>query len=271
VRIVQLALATLVTTFALAAAGAPAADKWDFWESNAPDSAGVVDHSLWQQVLDTYLRKSADGINRFAYRQVSGEGAQALDDYLQQMGQIDPRGYSAAEQQAYWINLYNALTVDLVLKYPKKKTILRMGEKFFSVGPWDDKVFTLAGQSLTLNDIEHRILRPIFGDHRVHYAVNCASIGCPNLAAQAYTGAQLESQLMQQERDYLSHERGVTFDRKGRLQLSQIYEWYGDDFGADERGVVAHLAERHPVLAERLASYSGKVRYDYDWDLNGID
>ena len=143
-----------------------------------------------------------------------------------------------------------------------------MGERFFAVGPWDDEVFEVAGKDVTLNDIEHRILRPIFQDQRVHYAVNCASIGCPNLGKTAFAAAELDAQLTAAEAGYINHERGVTIDSKGRVKLSQIFEWYVDDFAEDEEGLLAYLAERHETLADTLESYDGKVKYDYDWDLN---
>lgn len=250
---------------------APVPDKWAFWDRAEPLSTAVIEHSLWQQVLDSYLKVGDDGINRFAYSSVDETGEHRLSTYLQQMAAIDPRTYNRAEQQAYWINVYNALTVAVVLKYPNRSSILRMGERFFSIGPWDDTIYAVVGQSLTLNDIEHRILRPIFKDHRVHYAVNCASIGCPNLAVDAFTGAELEVQLAQREREYIHHPRGVTFDRRGHLQLSRIYQWYSDDFAANEAQLIAHLAERHQTLGAKLAAYSGKIIYDYDWDLNGAD
>jgi len=237
-----LALTSALTLFTPALSAAPAPEAWEIWDKADNSSEAVIDHSLWQAVLDSHLKPSADA-----------------------------RNYNAAEQQAYWINVYNAVTVNEVLKYPSKNSILRMGERFFSVGPWDDKVFEVAGEELTLNDIEHRILRPIFKDHRVHYAVNCASIGCPNLGAVAFSGAELETQLANQERDYLNHPRGLTFDKKGRLQLSQIYEWYGSDFAEDEKALVAHLAERHATLGDKLKTYTGDVNYDYDWDLNSAE
>ena len=137
--------------------------------------------------------------------------------------------------------------------------------------PWDDKIYQVAGEDLTLNDIEHRILRPIYNDQRVHYAVNCASIGCPNLGAKVFTGATLDEQLDAGEQDYLSHDRGVTFTSKGRLKLSQIFEWYGGDFADDENGVVAYIAEHHPTLGDKIKAYSGKVKYAYDWDLNAAN
>ena len=184
------------------------------------------------------------------------------------MAKIDPREYNKLEQQAYWINLYNALTVHVVVEHPKKKSILRMGKGFFSVGPWDDDVIEVAGQELTLNDIEHRILRPIYKDHRVHFAVNCASIGCPNLVDTAYSAETLDSQLSENEVDYINHPRGVTFDKKDRLQLSQLFEWYASDFGSDEKSVVEYLASHHKTLADKMKAYDGKIKYEYDWDLN---
>ena len=177
-----LVCATFLTLLAGVANAAPPPEKWALWDQIEVDSTATIDHSLWQAVLEKYVVESPDGINRFSYGAVAGEGREQLTGYLRAMAAIDPRDYNAAEQQAYWINLYNALTIDVVLKYPSKGSILRMGERFFAVGPWDDEVIEVAGEDLTLNDIEHRILRPIFKDHRVHYAVNCASIGCPNLS-----------------------------------------------------------------------------------------
>jgi len=266
--VLSLVLGLVSAVFAPLSQAAPAPEPWSFWDSANAESEAVIDHSLWQAVLDGYLKASPDGINRFAYKDLGAAGSSQLDDYLAQMAQLDPRDYNVAEQQAYWINVYNALTVKEVLKYPKKKSILRMGDKFFAIGPWDDKIYEVAGEDLTLNDIEHRILRPIFKDQRVHYAVNCASIGCPNLAAKVFTGATLEVQLAAGEQDYLGHDRGVTFTSKGRLKLSQIFEWYGSDFADDEEGVVAYIAENHPTLGDKIKAYSGSVKYAYDWDLN---
>ena len=268
ILVLSLALSAISAVFAPSVQAAPAPEGWAFWDKADAESDAVIDHSLWQSVLDAHLSASPDGINRFAYKDLSAAGTSDLDKYLATMAQLDPREYNPVEQQAYWINVYNALTVKEVLKYPSKKSILRMGAKFFSIGPWDDKIYEVAGEDLTLNDIEHRILRPIFKDRRVHYAVNCASIGCPNLGLKVFTGAELDAQLASQEQDYLSHARGVRFTDKGNLKISQIFEWYGDDFADDEAGVVAYLAEFHPTLGDKLSSYSGKVKYDYDWDLN---
>ena len=254
--------------FSMTTQAAPKADLWPLWDQADAQSTQVVDHGKWQQFLDLYLHESPDGINRLAYEQVaSGDGAALLDAYIAETTSIDPRLLNKDEQIAYWVNMYNALTVKVVLQYPSKGSILRMGKKLFVFGPWDDKVATIAGEELTLNDIEHRILRPIWNDHRIHYAVNCASIGCPNLAKMAYTGANAESLLAEGERDYLQHERGITLKGR-RVTISQIFEWYGVDFGSNEQDVLRYLAQHHEGLAAVEDLSKLKVKYDYDWKLN---
>ena len=248
---------------------APAPEPWDLWDARVPENTARIDHSAWQGFLDLYLVAQPDGVNRVAYRRVTKDDRGRLQDYLDALSGIDPREYSSAEQMAYWINLYNALTVEVVLRYPKKRSILRMGEKLFSIGPWDDKLITVAGEEITLNDIEHRILRPVFRDHRIHYAVNCASISCPNLVAEAYTRENTERLLSENERDYINHERGLRFDQRGRLVLSQIYKWYLEDFGSDTQALVTYLSRHHATASDRLAGFSGRIKYDYDWALNG--
>jgi hypothetical protein len=229
------------------------------------------DHNRWQTLLDRYLVAAADGINRFRYQAVSNEDRTHLDDYLAALAALDPRGLERKDQMAYWINLYNAQTVRVVLNHPRKGSILRMGAGFFAVGPWDETLTEVAGQPLTLNDIEHRILRPIFEDHRIHFAVNCASIGCPNLSASAYRGTTLDAQLAEAETAYLNHPRGVSFDERGRLTISTIFKWYRGDFADSDEALLAYLAAHHRRLGAELSAYEGRIRYRYDWSLNRPD
>ncbi len=259
---------------AVSAHAAPKAELWPIWDQ-AGEQTGI-DHSQWQAVLNTHVSSDADGVNKVNYaalregdRKGEGKGNRSnLDQYIAYLSSLDPRVYTRDEQMAYWINFYNALTIQLVLNYPKKGSILRMGQRFFSIGPWDDAVATVAGESVTLNDIEHRILRPIWQDHRIHYAVNCASIGCPNLAQQAYQPNTLEAQLAAAESSYLTHPRGVSIDKR-TVTLSTIFKWYRSDFGATESDVLDYVSEHHAGL-RTLREDEGrvKVRYDYDWALN---
>jgi len=207
-------------------------------------------------------------INRFSYSRVSNTDKALLSGYLDDMQALDPRGYNRAVQKSYWVNLYNALTVDLVLDNYPTPSITKLGDKFFSFGPWDDKVATVNGQALTLNDIEHGILRPIWKDNRIHYAVNCASFSCPNLSKNAYNETNMDSLLSEAARNYVNHPRAVALTGS-TLTVSSIYKWYKDDFGGTNQSLLAHLVGyADEGLKEKLKNYQGKIEYDYDWALN---
>ena len=175
---------------------APDADLWDMWIIGDQRSTTVVDHSAWQQILNIYIRTDAsDGINRFDYGAVTDADRDRLQRYIERLTEIDPRKLKRIEQRAYWINLYNALTVDQILERYPVGSIKFIKGGFLNPGPWNEELIVVAGQDLTLNDIEHRILRPIWNDPRIHYALNCASLSCPNLSPQAYTAANTEELL----------------------------------------------------------------------------
>ncbi len=265
----------LLVTCALLACGAghaaPKLDLWVFWNQTDMQSKQTVDHAAWQTFIDRYLVTTEDGRALVRYRAVTDTDRQMLSAYLGRLASIAPRSLSRPEQFAYWINLYNALTVMVVLDHPGKKTIRRMGKGLFSNGPWDDALIQIEGKPVTLNDIEHRILRPIWQDRRIHFAVNCASTGCPNIADEVYTPENLERLLDAGERAYLEHPRGLLLTASGTLQLSSIFDWYQTDFAADQPGLLRYLGSVRTDLAESLSNFSGKVAYAYDWSLNSAD
>jgi len=261
----------LMSTASRAGLFVPDADLWSIWNTADESATGTIDHRDWQYLLDTYLvTTSPDGIHRFDYRAVTPADRARLHGYIEKLTGTDPRRYPRAVQLAYWINLYNALTVEVVLQHYPVKSIRRIYGGLFGTGPWNRKLIAVAGRPLSLNDIEHRILRPIWRDPRIHYAVNCASLGCPNLAAQAFTAENAERLLDTGARAYINHPRGVSF-KGGRLTLSKIYKWFAVDFGGTRQGVLAHL-QRYagPELRAQLGGYDGRVRYRYDWGLNGM-
>lgn len=184
-----------------------------------------------------------------------------LKQYISRLEQIDPLDYPKAEQYAYWVNLYNAVTVDLILNAYPIKSITKLGG-LFSFGPWGDDVVAVNGKTLTLNDIEHRILRPIWQDPRTHYAVNCASLGCPNLQSQAFTSDNTEMLLELAAAEYINSDKGVLVNNN-QLQLSSIYEWFAVDFG-NQQQLIKHLDK----YRTKPVTYTGKISYDYDWSLN---
>ena len=180
----------------LAIFGAPQADLWPKWQKHDPASAQKIDHSAWDKWLKKYLvAPHPSGINRVRYGSVAPEDRKALKSYLENLQSLPISAYNGAEQKAYWINLYNALTVEMILSRYPVESIRDIGISpgLFSRGPWDAKLLTIEREKLSLNDIEHRILRPIWKDARVHYAVNCASLGCPNLQLVAFTAENTET------------------------------------------------------------------------------
>jgi hypothetical protein len=260
---------SLLAPFTLEAA--PKADLWPRWQKHDPSSSQKIDHSAWNKFLNKYLiAPHPSGINRLRYGAVGPEDRQALKNYLYNLQNVPISNYNRAEQKAYWINLYNALTVEVILsRYPVESIRdINLSPGFFSRGPWGAKLLAVEGEKLSLDDIEHRILRPIWKDNRVHYAVNCASLGCPNLQPTAYSGENTESLLEKGAREYVNHPRGVVI-KNGRLQVSSIYIWFQHDFGSSAEGLMDHWEKyANSNLTSALKSYSGGLEHDYDWRLN---
>jgi hypothetical protein len=182
-RITYALLASVIFLFASSAVrAAPKADLWSRWQKNDPANRQRIDHSLWDKFLKKYVIAShPSGINRVRYDAVSPEDRKALQSYLKHLQSLPISGYNRNEQKAYWVNLYNSLTVEAILSHYPVQSILDIdiSPGWFSRGPFGAKLLTIEREKLSLDDIEHRILRPIWKDNRVHYAVNCASIGCP--------------------------------------------------------------------------------------------
>jgi hypothetical protein len=229
-----------------------------------------VDHSQWSAFLERYIdASSSDGVARIRYGAVTKPDKDALKAYIGSLSGADPTLLGRDEAFAYWANLYNALTVDLILSRYPVASIRNIKPSPIAIGPWKMPATNVNGVSLSLDDIEHKILRAAFKDARVHYALNCASIGCPDLRSEAFNGADLDAALDAAARAYVNHPRGVRFDGKGKPVVSAIYKWFKEDFGGNDTGVIAHLSRyADPALAERLKSARRIGGYDYDWALN---
>ncbi len=244
-------------------------EVWDIWEQNNPENTQTVDHSVWDKLLKTYIKTDTSGLNRFAYSKVTPEDQKKLETYLKQLSGIEISDRARPIQLAYWINLYNALTVKVILdNYPVKSIRDIDTSGIFSNGPWGAELIEVEEEILTLDDIEHAILRPIWKDPRIHYAVNCASVGCPNLHAAAFTANNTESLLEKGAKDYINSPRGLVIEN-GKVNVSKIYKWFAHDFGNSEKGIIKHLVkyatpERAAALKE-IGTISGTT---YDWQLN---
>lgn len=267
-------LATVAAVLSLSVVSPPAqAAPLDVVAKHTPGSKTTIDHSAWDKLLKTYVEPGSDGLNRVDYATFKARGHADLKNYIARIQTVDLKTLDRPEQFALLANLYNAKTIDIVLdKYPVKsiKDISLGGGFIASIkgGPWKAEVLNLGGTRLSLDDIEHGILRPAFKDPRVHYAVNCASVGCPNLQTEAFTGARLGEQLDAGARAYINHPRGVTITADG-VVVSSIYSWFKEDFGGNDAGVLKHLARyASPALAAKLKSASALAGHTYDWSLN---
>ena len=212
------------------------------------------------QGLDPILKKHVvDG--RVDYRALVAD-PQPLADYLTQAGQIPESEFKAwgeKRQLAFLINLYNASTLQLVVDHYPVKSIKKIKRGF--KGPWDQPVVPLFGKTITLNTLEHKIIRTTYKEPRAHMALVCAAKGCPILRSEAYTAERLDEQLDDQSRRYLETPAGLVIDRKkGTASISAIFKWYGDDF----QSVPAFVEKQSGKNMDGL-----KLRYlKYDWSLN---
>ncbi|MDH3241855.1 MAG: DUF547 domain-containing protein [Alphaproteobacteria bacterium] len=254
----------------LSAWAAPKAELWRYWQVHDPASRIQVDHRPWQGFLDRFVVRGPQGVNLVRYAAVDQSGKRALKGYIAALARVPVRRLNRSAQRAYWINLYNALTIDVVLAHMPVTSIrdIDISPGWFSRGPWGAKLVTIDGKRISLDEIEHRILRPIWRDPRVHYALNCASMGCPEISERAFTPANTEARLDRAARRFVNHPRAVRF-QGGRLVVSSLYHWYGDDFGAGQGDILAHIRSfAAPSLARRLDGIRSFADGGYDWSLN---
>ena len=260
----------LLCVYCFSAVAAPKADLWSYWQKHDDSNAASIDHQLWQNFLNQYLHEQDLGPSLISYASVDDASRQQLQQYIADLSNLSITHYSKAEQFAYWVNLYNALTVEVVLEHYPVESIMDIdiSPGFFSRGPWDKTLIEIEQKPISLNDIEHRILRPIWQDNRIHYVVNCASLSCPELHSQALTASNSEQILQHSAKKYINSASGVTIQGDNKAELSSIYRWYKEDFGDSKDSLKQHLlAYASPELSPKLKLVK-RFSYDYDWNLN---
>lgn len=238
----------------------------------SPRRAGVadVDHSQFDRLLERHVRGAPDGINRVDYARWRASRADmtALHGYLRRLQATDPQGLTRAAQLAFWINLYNAETLRVVLDAYPVRSILAIHPILLAIGPWKHRTLRVAGVYLSLDEVENGVLRPHYADPRVRYALNCASLGCPNLKPTAWRATDLEPSLDAAARAFVNHPRGVRLEPQG-ARLSAIYKWHREDFGSAPDGAIRHIrAYADEPLRMKLALGARIAGYAYDWGLN---
>jgi len=209
-------------------------------------------HELFSDLLAKHV--SATGVVDYAgFKKNEGK----LDSYLNQLEQQKIETWNKDKQLAFWINAYNAYTIKLILNnYPLNSITDLEGGK-----PWDKNWIKLAGKSLSLNDIENKIIRPQFNEPRIHFAVNCAAKSCPPVLNSAWNESNLERNLTSQTRKFLNNASHNTLEAK-KASISKIFEWYAEDFG----DLISFINK----YADTELNSDAKIEYkDYDWSLNG--
>jgi len=235
--------------------------------------AQVLRHDDFDTLLATYVEPSPNGINRVNYRgwAASNGDRRRLARYIGSLAATNPISLTRPEQFAFWANLYNAMTLQVVLDAYPVASIRQIKPWAFAFGPWKKPLVEVRGQRLSLDDIEQGILRAGWREPRVHYALNCGSIGCPNLRRRAFGGGALDQELTDAARSYVNHPRGARL-QDGGFVVSSIYGWYQRDFGGSEDGVLRHLATyARPPLTGELAKSHRILGYQYDWALNDLE
>jgi hypothetical protein len=233
------------------------------WVLLMSGSAGAApDHSIFGELLAKYTQAGHVDYAGFKSEETR------LDQYLDLLSNIDPESLSASDGFAFYVNAYNAWTIKLILSdYPGLKSIKDLGNLFKS--PWKRKFVVLNGKKVTLDNIEHDILRPQYKDPRVHFAVNCASIGCPPLFKEPFVGSRLDQQLNIATKAFINDTRYNRLEGN-TLYVSKIFKWFKEDFNHDVIGFFEQFASDALKTQIKDRRTKLKIAYlDYDWGLNG--
>ncbi len=228
-----------------------------------------IDHSVWDQLLRRYV--DDDGYVNYRAWHASRADRQKLRDYLSGLSSADPKQGDRHAVKAFWINAYNALTIYGILREYPTSSIRNHTARLVGYNIWKDLQLYAGGQPWALEDIEHRILRKT-GDPRIHFAIVCASAGCPRLRNEAWTPDKVDRQLDLNARDFFSRAQNFRYDPgSGTFFLSEILKWYADDFGGSQADVLRTISVWLPDQRSQKAARQGRgrIRYlTYDWSLN---
>ena len=259
---------------ALAVASCARAGKKVYVGANVPSAQQVsmdrIDHRPWDAILRKYVDK--DGMVDYRALKASANDSQVLERYIQSLSAANPALKAKRESKlAYWINAYNAVTVKGILREYPTSSIRNHTAKLSGYNIWHDLQLVAGGKPYSLDDIEHKVLRKM-DEPRIHFAIVCASIGCPRLLNQAYMPEQLEQQLEINAKDFFSRPRNFQYDESGRrFHMSAIIDWFGKDFGSSRAAQLQRIAGWLPTESAKRAAQqnAASVKFlEYDWKLN---
>lgn len=245
-------------------------DLWPLWLTHNPLSTKTISHEEWQNFLNKYVVTNEEGINLIDYAHIDAKDVEQLKQYLSRLSQVKIHEYNRQEQLAFWLNLYNATVIYTVSRYYPVTSIeeINISPGLFSNGPWSAKLVAVNQIELTLDEIENRIIRPIWNDPRCHYALNNSAIGAANLDKKAFEGKTIDQQLNLAAASYINSMRGTQII-DNHLVVSKMYDWFLDDFGGSKKNVIHYLQiYAQEPLRSQLAQIKKIDSYMYNWHLN---
>ena len=232
-------------------------------------STAHFDHAAFDALLHAHVTNGMVDYGAF-------KAAPPFRRYLDALNAKDPATLPRNEQLAFWINAYNAYTIQLIVKHNERESIRNINKTAFLKlkGPWSESLAKVGGKSYTLDDIEHKIIRPTYKDPRIHFALVCAAMGCPPLRSEAFTGTKLNAQLEDQGAMFITRSPAKNRVDVGAKTFhhSMIFGYYKSDFGGTIQGSAQFAAKWFPAgSAERALLESGDfkaIETEYDWTLN---
>lgn len=265
IRKIAMLLAAIIVSFAATTKAEENAGQ--LWPANQWVSIDQIQHTTFDGLLKKYVDE--DGMVNYKAWHQDAQDRKSLTAYLAQMSRANPNQPASREAKlAYWINAYNAVTLEGILRVYPTTSIRNHTAKLVGYNIWKNLIFTAGDQRVSLEDIEHKILRKM-NEPRIHFAIVCASIGCPRLLNGAFVADRLEEQLVTNTKDFFGRQQNLHVGN-GVLNLSQLISWYGSDFGATQQQQMQALSPYFPQAAQSLVG-SGKYQLKflkYDWDLN---
>lgn len=254
---------------ACAQAADPMVKSEKMMKDEAMTKKNYGDHQAWADILSTYTAKDGSLV-RFDYKGLANnaDDRAKLDNYIESLEAMKPSAMGKDKALAYWANLYNAVTIKVVVDNYPVKSIRDIKSGVFTPGPWKKDLVTVEGRTMTLDNIEHDTMRANWDEPRIHYMVNCASIGCPNLKQTPWTADNLDAELDKAAKAFVNSPRGLSVSG-GKITTSKIYDWFDEDFGGSESGVIAHLSKYASGERKDALQGASKIKsYEYDWSLN---
>lgn len=236
------------------------------WRAHSEDSDTRIDHSAFAAFLDNYVIERDHAANLVRYAKVTQDAHDNLEAYIAQLAKVTLSDYSRDVQLAYWINLYNAALLDLVLNHYPVKSVTAIGGQ--NTSPWAIPVVRIDGYPLTLNDIRQRILKPIWNAPLVGYGLSWAAMGGPELRAEPYSADGIFLQLRNSAERFINSPQGLTI-KDSHLIVSRFFDWNRADFGDTTIALISQLREHaQPALSARLDIFDKISRFKFNWQLN---